>query len=535
MKGSLWLLFLLTESVLSSQRFSEEPQDQTLTAGEEAVLPCRVENMLGECQWTRDGFGLGTGRSLPGFPRYSMKEDGGGNCDLRISPLLPGDEATYQCQVGAGSGFSAISSRAARVVVASEPGTPYIRQAEDRDLLEVLENQTLVVDCFSQGARPPAEIHWYRDGQLVTGNIKETVTREPSGDTFRTHSSITISPTKNFKIKCSSYSDQFPDTRFSRELTIRLRYPPRLDFKIPETVQEGDKFSVTCNSKAYPENVAYKWYFDGVELAGENDKTLMIEKISRENHQSAVKCSVENEVGLREVAASLNVQFPPRLLTSPSSVLAHRGDNVTFHCQAQSNPRPLYVWTRHRLHTLEAVTQNLTLVASEETEKTYVCSVFSDGHEKISSLPARLVLIRRPFVYTEMLREAKIGQDIVLTCLVDSLSNMTTIQWTRDDLPIRADNLKYKVLETNRGREYQTDLVIRNLQSADLGNYGCFAANEVGKDFAPISIVCLNDINLTTVATGVAIPVVIIVILAGVVKKYCCSPQQSHYLPAAKE
>ena len=419
----------------------------------------------------------------------------------------------------------------------SEPGTPYIRQAADRDLLEVLEDQPLVLDCVSQGGRPPAEIQWYRDGQVMMGNIKDTVSREASGDTFRTHSSITFIPTTDSKIKCSSSSDQFPDTRFSRELSIRLRYPPKLDINIPESVEEGDKFSITCDSKAYPKNVAYKWFFDGVELAGENDKTLMIENISRENSQSDVKCSVENEVGVTEVATSLNVRFPPRLLTNPSSVLAHRGDNVTFHCLAESNPRPQYVWTRHRVNTLEAVSQNLTLVATEQTEKTYVCSVYSDGHQMISSLPARLLLIRKPFVYTEMLRKAKIGEDIVLTCMVDSLSNMTTVQWIRDDLPIQVDNIKYKVVETKEGtRVYHTDLVIRNLQSADLGNYGCYAANEVGEDFIEASIVLPNELNLTTVATGIAIPVMIIAILAAVVMKYCCPHSEDGYhQPAGKE
>jgi len=510
------------------QSFSQEPRDVTVTGGEELLLRCRVSNIQGDCQWTKDGFGLGNNRELPGFPRYRMTDGGGGDCDLRISPVLPSDEATYQCQVGAGSGFSAIISRPAVVRVTSEPGTPYIRQAEDRDLLEVLEKQTVVLDCFSQGARPPAEIQWFFDGVLQAGNIKETVTREPGSDTFRTHSSLSFMPSRNLNVKCSSRSDQFPDTRYSRELSIRLRFQPKVELSSPDSVQEGDKFSVTCDSQAYPENVAYKWYFDGVELSGERDKTLMIEDISRENNKAAVKCSVENEVGLSVAATAIDVKFPPSLVTNPRSVLAHRGDNVTFHCLAESNPEPVYIWTRHRHNTLESVTQNLSILASEKTEKTYVCSVFSDGHEKISSLPARLVLVRRPFAYTEMVRKAKIGQDIILTCLVDSLSNMTTILWTRNDRPI-LNNKRYNVVETINGREYKTNLVIRNIQSEDFGSYGCFAANEVGKDFAPISIVSLSNLNTTTV-TGIIIGillVIILVVLAFVFRKYCCSPYEA--------
>merc|ERR1719297_473766 len=144
------------------------------------------------------------------------------------------------------------------------------------------------------------------------------VSREQSGTTFRTQSALTLELADTARVRCSSYSDSFPRIKFSRELEVRVRHLPRLSLNIcTDQIREGDKFSVTCASKAYPKNVAYKWFFDGVELAGENDKTLMIENISRRNSQSAVKCSVENEVGVTEVATSLNVKFPPRLLTNP--------------------------------------------------------------------------------------------------------------------------------------------------------------------------------------------------------------------------
>ena len=55
----------------------------------------------GDCQWTRDGFGLGVKTSLPGFPRYRMSEAGDPrDCDLIIDPVLPADEAVFQCQAG---------------------------------------------------------------------------------------------------------------------------------------------------------------------------------------------------------------------------------------------------------------------------------------------------------------------------------------------------------------------------------------------------------------------------------------------------
>ena len=67
------------------------------------MLPCVVTNKVGVLQWTKDGFGLGVQRELPGFPRYSMVGDQqAGDFSLEISALAPEDDAVFQCQVSDG-------------------------------------------------------------------------------------------------------------------------------------------------------------------------------------------------------------------------------------------------------------------------------------------------------------------------------------------------------------------------------------------------------------------------------------------------
>ena len=64
------------------------------------MLPCVVTNKVGVLQWTKDGFGLGVQRELPGFPRYSMVGDQqAGDFSLEITALAPEDDAVFQCQV----------------------------------------------------------------------------------------------------------------------------------------------------------------------------------------------------------------------------------------------------------------------------------------------------------------------------------------------------------------------------------------------------------------------------------------------------
>lgn len=54
------------------QHFSAEPESVTAKLGENVTLPCKVSDRKGTVQWTKDGFGLGTNRTLQGFNRYTM-------------------------------------------------------------------------------------------------------------------------------------------------------------------------------------------------------------------------------------------------------------------------------------------------------------------------------------------------------------------------------------------------------------------------------------------------------------------------------
>lgn len=69
-----WCLWLLAgiAATAARQRFARQPEDQTTIVGQKVTLPCRVVEMSGMVQWTKDGFGLGAHRNLTGFDRYKM-------------------------------------------------------------------------------------------------------------------------------------------------------------------------------------------------------------------------------------------------------------------------------------------------------------------------------------------------------------------------------------------------------------------------------------------------------------------------------
>ena len=86
MQWQLRMVLVAAVAARAQQRFLTEPGDVTVIAGQrvglycimfqcsvelQVVLPCVLADQAGLLQWTRDGFGLGTNRSLPGFPRYN--------------------------------------------------------------------------------------------------------------------------------------------------------------------------------------------------------------------------------------------------------------------------------------------------------------------------------------------------------------------------------------------------------------------------------------------------------------------------------
>ena len=187
------------------------------------MLPCTVEDKEGLLQWTKDDFGLGTKRDLPGYrhdkiiidlniyhfhiryPTYTMRgQDPVRDWSLVIEKVTLEDDGVFQCQVrlcqmcrvrltmrsmlsilifimisetalhkvGSGSKSKAIRSSLAKLTVLVPPGEPRIVHQgfeEGRTELEDVEEEEAVeLTCISEGGRPAGEITWRdEDGEQV--------------------------------------------------------------------------------------------------------------------------------------------------------------------------------------------------------------------------------------------------------------------------------------------------------------------------------------------------------------------------------
>jgi len=339
------------------------------------------------------------------------------------------------------------------------------------------------------------------------------VTRVGESNTWRTLSTLTLTPDSDTNVTCEASSSEVPAVKVSPALEIRLRFKPQVEIEVSrDVVKEGESFEVLCRSQAYPSDLAYRWFFSGEELEGITNNSILIEEISRMYDQSDITCLVENEEGMTKASTSLDIRYPPTILLHPKSKVARRKENVTFHCVAEGNPRPAYVWTRDREETLlQAAKQNLSVIASEKTEAVYRCHVFAEGYQMVASLPASLTLIRAPQLETECERKGVLGQDLILHCATRAVTNRTRILWMKSNPtdavpqpePIDLTRDRVSVITNFKDWRLTSDLIIRKLSEEDLGHYACFAENEVGTDVARINVIQQSGIDILAIVAAV--------------------------------
>jgi len=466
------------------QVFLGEPIDLVAVAGEHLMLPCSATKMEGECQWTKDGQGFGTDPTLPEFPRHTYDMDHLSDCNLLIFPVLPEDEGSYQCHVKSLLDGSNISSKEAKVIVNSPPGQPFILQAKNTDSIDIQKGDEVKLDCETTGAKPAAKIQWKdQDGNLMATKVLETVHKNEISKTFKTVSTLKMRPVRHTKLTCSAFSEDFKEPKISRELEVKVRHAPRALLNITEShVEEGEPLVVMCSSEAYPSDITYKWLINE-ENMDETSNVLKIEKVSKDLDKAQISCIVENSVGVTRVRAQIKVNFSPKIIVHPSSHIMRNGEVVNLKCRAKGNPEPNYIWVKGESQEVVGASKDLTLTASDETEGDYMCKIFVDGYETVDSEVASLKILRKPSVFTESVKYASLGQDVILQCHVESLSSNTKVTWTKNDEPIDRRFVKHRIIHTEGNHHYTSDLIVYKVEEEDFTNYGCFSTNEIGTDY----------------------------------------------------
>ncbi|XP_064355034.1 kin of IRRE-like protein 1 isoform X2 [Dromaius novaehollandiae] len=466
-------------------RFVEEPEDQTVVAGQRIVLSCVVLNYSGIVQWTKDGLALGMGQGLKAWPRYRIVGTAdSGQYNLEISDAELSDDAVYECQATE----AALRSRRAKLTVLIPPEDPTIDGAPE---ILLRAGTPYNLTCRARSAKPAATIVWYRDGLQQEGAVTSTELLA-DGKRETTTSLLGINPTDldiGRVFSCRSMNDAVPAGK-ETFVKLNVHHPPTVTLSIqPQTVQEGERVVFTCMATANPEIRGYRWAKGGIviEDARENKYETQVDYSF---FTEPVSCEVHNDVGSTNVSTLVDVHFAPRIVVDPKPTTTDIGSDVTLTCVWSGNPPLTLTWTKKESNMVLSNSNQLYLKSVTQADAgQYVCKAIVP-RIGVGEREVTLFVNGPPIISSEAVQYAVRGDRGKVECFIGSTPPPDRIAWAWKENILEAGTLeRYTVERTNTGSGVLSTLTINNVMDADFQTrYNCTAWNSFGPGTAIIQL-----------------------------------------------
>ncbi|CAG2252897.1 unnamed protein product [Mytilus edulis] len=248
---------LFINTVLSVQTFFEQPRSHNATVNSTVIFKCVIQNKAGEVQWMHDGLSLGSDRDYSGYNRYSVI--GGRNGVLEEFSLKITD-----------SDPSIKTDPPVTLNVLVRPDPPVIQGGS---LQKVTLGEHKNLSCTSANGKPGAEITWYKDSVRIVDKVFSVTDRNGVKDKRETTiSHVTIIPTEEDhgkRIECRvSNAVQIQPLKALATLDVQFKPSITLKVNITRKLREHDYVRFTCDAKANPSQITWKWYKDGEFIPG---------------------------------------------------------------------------------------------------------------------------------------------------------------------------------------------------------------------------------------------------------------------------
>uniref|UniRef100_A0A8D0CK48 Kirre like nephrin family adhesion molecule 3, like n=1 Tax=Scleropages formosus TaxID=113540 RepID=A0A8D0CK48_SCLFO len=468
---------LLGAAAAPTAYFSQQPQDQVVVSGQSVTLPCVIVGYRGMVQWTKDGLALGGERDLPGWTRYSLMGDAlSGEHSLLIDSAELADDAVYECQATQ----AALRSHRAKLTVLVPPGDPVV---EGGPVVKLKAHTPHNLTCRASGAKPAAEITWYRDGEIQESAIYSKTLME-DGKREAAVSMLPLVPDDKDSGRtytCRVLNPAAPAGR-QTSVTINVQHPPSVTLSVqPQTVMEGAKVLFICSASANPEITGYRWSKGGIPISEANGDSLEV-TVDHSYFTDPVSCEVSNSVGSTNVSTLVDVQFGPRLLSEPKPLVVDIGMDAAFTCSWTGNPPLTLAWTKQGSSVVLSNSNTLQLKAvTQEDAGTYTCKAIVP-RIGVAERDVTLTVNGPPIITADATQHAVKNSKGKLECLVGSSPPPEKIVWTFGDVSLSAGTSgRFTVQTVTSDRGVLSSLILSETHAQDFElRYNCTAWNRFG-------------------------------------------------------
>jgi len=193
---------------------------------------------------------------------------------------------------------------------------------------------------------------------------------------------------------------------------------------------------------------------------------------------------------------------PPIITEHPSSIIVPKNEPITINCKADGYPEPVIHWykdgqevqtapTHPHSHRVVLPTGSLFFLRVMQTRRdqdggVYWCEAINEiGRARSMNATLDVAVMNDYFQMMPMSSRIAQGDTAVLKCLPPKANPAPEITWTKNEEPVNPmDSKRIHISETG-------NLVIKDVEKTDAGDYVCQAANMAGSresDVATLSV-----------------------------------------------
>ncbi|ROL50768.1 Neural cell adhesion molecule L1-like protein [Anabarilius grahami] len=362
------------------------------------------------------------------------------------------------------------------------------------DPIEVMEGQSVILECNPPKGIPPLQIYWMTiglkhieqdervsvglNGNLYFSNAIET-------DSRRDYCCFAAFPRIRTIVQKTAMSVVVKSTNSLLERKPRLLTPTGMESHT-HLVKDED-LQLECIAEGFP-TPKVEWVKIGFNKLPEkavvesHGKLLTIEMVNEED-EGKYMCKAKNPHGEVVHYYHVTVEEPPEFEIEPQSQLGTIGSDVVIKCVVKGNPQPSVTWRVNGRPLNEVPASNRKILkdgtisihnANPENSAVYQCEA-TNRHGTILANANIMIMNIQPLILTEnnLQYMAVEGKGVVMHCKVFS-SPIASITWSKDDSANAVEGERFTVHKNG-------SLEIHNVMKEDMGEYSCFAQNTEGK------------------------------------------------------
>ncbi|XP_030560448.1 nephrin [Drosophila novamexicana] len=419
---------------------------------------------------------------------------------LHLQPRSDDDYKEFSCEARHKALPPDVPMRAqVQLSVLYPPGPPFFEGYSQGETLR--RGQEVQIACRSRGGNPPAQLVWYRNGEVI--NSPQRTSGRLSENVYK----FTANASDNGANLVCEAKNLLSNTPLRAELNLTVLYAPKDVFLSGAThAKVGDAVQLNCVTAPSNPPARISWSMNGRPLSNSTYKTTISAdggwvsssnitlNIDSQSRTFITVCHALNAELSQNVVGShtVNVLYPPSppLLTgyNDGDILIS-GSILKLQCSsAGGNPPPALQWYKNdkRLNAASKVTDNKIsselslLVNASDNNAIYKCEVQNAAIE-IPLFATKTLGVHFP---PETVKISVAPKNLVpgirakLICDSSSSNPPAKISWWKDGIPVEGLNL------ANRpglwgGSVSTLEMHVNITQDLDGSIYTCQSHNEV--------------------------------------------------------